>query len=99
MKNKVVGAPENRSYIGVDYRQGKWLATLGLQRVDNLYTAVGDTETKEDFLLLNASVTYAVTKAISLWARGENLMAQKYEINLGYPMPRATFMTGVSINL
>jgi hypothetical protein len=29
---------------------------------------------------------------------GENLLAQSYEINLGYPMPRATFMGGVNIN-
>ena len=109
MKNKVVGAPEQRSYAGVEYRQGKWLATLGLQRVENLYTAVGDAETTEDFWLLNASVSYTLyhspatthhsPMSISLWARGENLLAQKYEINLGYPMPRATFMGGISVDL
>ena len=98
MKNPVLAAPEGSTYVGVDYRQGKWIATLGLQRVENLYTAVGNDEKKEDFWLLNASVTYAATRHISLWARGENLLAQKYEINLGYPMPRATFMGGVSIN-
>ena len=98
MKNKIIAAPEATGYLGVDYRQGKWFATLGLQRIENLYTAVGDNETKERFWLLNASVTYAATKALSLWARGENLLAQKYEINLGYPMPRATFMGGVSVN-
>ena len=59
---------------------------------------VGTNETKEDFYLLNASVTYAAMKNVSLWARGENLLAQKYEINKGYPMPRATFMGGVSVN-
>lgn len=69
-----------------------------LQRVEDLYTSVGADETKENFWLLNASVTYAVTHNISLWARGENLLAQKYEINLGYPMPRATFMGGININ-
>jgi iron complex outermembrane receptor protein len=26
------------------------------------------------------------------------LLAQKYEINLGYPMPRATFMGGINVN-
>jgi iron complex outermembrane receptor protein len=98
MKNKVVAAPENTAYLGADYRQGKWLATLGLKYIGNLYTAVGDAETKESFWLLNASVTYAISHNISLWARGENLLAQKYEINLGYPMPRATFMGGVSLN-
>ena len=98
MKNKVVAAPEGMGYLGVDYHEGKWFATLGLQRIEDLYTAVGDAETKENFWLLNASVTYALARNISLWVRGENLLAQKYEINLGYPMPRATFMGGVSLN-
>ena len=49
-------------------------------------------------MLLDASVTYAASRNINLWARGENLLAQKYEINYGYPMPRATFMGGVSVN-
>jgi iron complex outermembrane receptor protein len=98
MKNKIVAAPEATCYLGIDYHHDKWLATLGAQYVNHLYTSVGDNETKENFCLLNASVTYAATKALSLWVRGENLLAQKYEINLGYPMPRATFMGGVSVN-
>ena len=98
MKNKIIAAPEGMGYIGIDYHQGKWLATFGLQDFENLYTAVGANETKEGARLLNASVTYAVTRNLSLWVRGENLLAQKYEINLGYPMPRATFMGGLNIN-
>lgn len=98
MKNKIVAAPEATCYLGADYHYDKWMATLGVQYVNHLYTAVGDNETKENFCLLNASITYAATKALSLWVRGENLLAQKYEINLGYPMPRATFMGGVSVN-
>ena len=97
MKNKIVAAPESTYYLGADYHHDKWLATLGVQYVNHLYTAVGDNETKENFCLLNASVSYAATKALSLWVRGENLLAQKYEVNLGYPMPRATFMGGVSV--
>jgi iron complex outermembrane receptor protein len=99
MKNKIIAAPEFTGYLGLNYRQDKWLATLGLQHINNLYTAVGDNEQKESFWLLDASVTYAVTRNVSLWVRGENLLAQKYEINLGYPMPRATFMAGVSVSL
>ena len=98
MKNKVVAAPESTGFLGVDFHKGKWQATMGLMNIENLYTAVGDTETTEDVWLLDASVTYALTKGVSLWARGENLLAQKYEINLGYPMPRATFMGGVSVH-
>ncbi len=106
MKNKVIAAPEGTGYVGVDFHSapsksdgsGKWLASLGLQRVENLYTSVGANETKEDFWLLNGSVTYAATRNISLWVHGENLLARRYEINQGYIMPRATFMGGVNVN-
>ncbi|MDE7128918.1 MAG: TonB-dependent receptor, partial [Alistipes sp.] len=35
---------------------------------------------------------------LSLFVRAENLLAQRYEINAGYPMPRATVMAGIDIN-
>ena len=98
MKNKIVAAPEATGYLGIDYHQNKWLATLGIQSIANLYTAVGAAEQKENFWLVNASVTYAATRNLSLWVRGENLLAQKYEIILGYPMPRATFTGGINLN-
>ena len=34
---------------------------------------------------------------LSLWARGENLLAQSYQIIAGYPMPRATAMGGIEL--
>ena len=98
MKNKIIAAPEATVYIGTDFHKDKWYASLGIQHIANLYTEVGTKETKENIWLLNANVTYAATKNVSLWARGENLLAQKYEINAGYPMPRVTFMGGVSVN-
>lgn len=98
MANKIVAAPEYKGFLGIDYRAGRWTVNTGLQYVASLYTAIGENEQTEDFCLLNATVGYALTKGINLWARGENLLAQRYEINLGYPMPRATFMGGVNIN-
>lgn len=97
MKNKIVAAPEGSAYLGIDFHKCKWMATLGLQHIENLYTDVA-TDTKNDFTLLNASVTYAATKNVSLWLSGENLLAKRYEINLGYPMPKATFMGGVNLH-
>ena len=98
MENKIVAAPEYKGFLGANFHKNRWTANAGLQFISNLYTEVGDNETKENFCLLNASVSYALTKACSLWVRGENLLAQSYEINLGYPMPRATFMGGVNLN-
>jgi outer membrane cobalamin receptor len=40
---------------------------------------------------------YRLSESISLQARGENLLNQKYEINAGYPMPGATVMLGINI--
>lgn len=98
MEHKIVAAPEYKGFLGANYHKNRWTAIAGLQFISNLYTEVGDQETKENYCLLNASVSYALTKACSLWVRGENLLAQSYEINLGYPMPRATFMGGVNLN-
>ena len=100
MKNPVIAAPTYKGFLGVDYKYNKnFLVCLGLQYVNGLYTAVGQDETKENFCLLNIAVSYNFNNTISLWARGENLLAQKYEINLGYPMPKATFMGGLQINI
>ena len=98
MEHPVIAAPTYKGFIGANYNCCRWTVVAGLQYISGLYTAVGDQEQKEDFCLLNASVTYNVVKGLSLWLRGENLLAQSYEINLGYPMPRATFMVGINWN-
>lgn len=98
MKNPVVAAPDYKGFLGADYHCNKLTVNAGLQYIGGLYTAVGNDEQKENFCLLNLSVSYALTRNLALWARGENLLAQSYEINLGYPMPRATVMGGVNVN-
>ena len=95
MENPVVAAPEYKGFLGANYHCCRWSIVAGLQYVNSLYTAVGDEEQKEDFVLLNATVSYQLLKELTLWARGENLLAQRYEYNLGFPMPRATFMAGI----
>ncbi len=99
MKNPVVAAPTYKGFLGADYRHQRLSASAGLHYIHGLYTAVGNIESKEHFCLLNASVSYLVVKNLSLWLRGENLLAQRYEINRGYPMPRATFMAGIKVML
>lgn len=98
MENAVVAAPTYKGYLGADFTLNRWAVTVGLQYISDLYTAVGDNEQKESFCLLNASVAYNIDKGVSLWMRGENLLAQHYEINQGYPMPRATFMGGINVS-
>ena len=98
MENPVVAVPTYKGFLGANFNYQKWSIIAGLQYINGLYTAIGDTEAKENFCLLNATVNYALFKNVGLWLRGENLLAQSYEINQGYPMPRATFMGGVNID-
>ena len=98
MEHPVVAAPKYKGFYGVKYSYSRLSIVSGLQFINGLYTSVTENdEQKEDFELLSVTVNYALTKSVGLWVRGENLLAQSYEINLGYPMPRATFMGGVNI--
>ena len=97
MENPVVAAPKHKLYAGAAFSQGRWNVSTGLQYIAGLYTAVNP-DTTEDFLLWNVRASFCVAKWLDIWVRGENLLAQKYEINAGYPMPRATVMGGFNIN-
>ena len=97
MHRPVVAAPEYKGFLGARLDYHKWTVVTDIQYLHGLYTSVGDVERKESFCLLNATVSRPVVKNVTLWIRGENLLAQRYEVNLGYPMPRATFLAGVNV--
>ena len=99
MVHHVIAAPEYKGYLGATWHSGKWLITGGLQQLAGLFTDVSGNGTKENATLLHATVNYQVLKNLGIWVKGDNLLAQKYEINAGFPMPRATFMGGVNIRL
>ena len=73
------------------------LPISGVQYIRGLITRA-EPETRDDFVLWNATVSFRVTRWLELFARGENLLAQRYEINAGYPMPRATALGGVNLH-
>lgn len=96
MDNPVLGAPEHKFYAGAMFSKNRWTVSTGLQYVANLYTNVDHVQT-EDFILWNINGSFKVTEWFDIWARGENLLAQRYEINAGYPMPKATIMAGINV--
>ena len=97
MKSPVIAAPEHKLYAGANFTKGRWNVSSGIQYIAGLYTAVGDNSQTEDFVLWNVRGSFRATEWLSVWARGENLLAQRYEINAGYPMPKATFEGGVHL--
>lgn len=97
MAHPVIAAPEHKLYAGANFSQGRWNVSTGLQYIAGLYTQTDPAVTK-DFVLWNVRASFRATRWLDIWARGENLLAQRYEINAGYPMPRATVMAGVNLN-
>ena len=98
MDTPIDGAPEGKLYIGANYHNAKWSVSAGLQNVSGLYVATGDNPQKENFTLLNATVSYKVLPWMSVFAKGDNLLAERYQTYAGFPMPKATFMGGVNID-
>ncbi len=102
-KQQVVAAPKYKGFLGADFRLHRLAVNAGLQYISGLgLDSTGDgiaDKQEKDFVLLNMSVNYHLNNIVTLWANGENLLAQRYQINYGYPMPRATFMAGVNVRL
>ena len=97
MKNVILASPEHKLYAGVDFKKGRWSASTGVQYIAGLYTAL-EPLAKENYLLWNVRGAFRVANGFELYVKGENLLNQHYEINLGFPMPGATVMGGVNIN-
>lgn len=103
METPVIGAPENKLYLGGSYTNNGLHVSTGLQYINGLYSVVNANDPtqdkKENFLLWNARVSYQLTDMVQLWVNGDNLLNTKYQINDGYPMPGIAFMAGFNLTL
>lgn len=98
MENPVLASPRHKLNIGADFTKGRWNASTGIQYVNGLCTDL-DAGTEEDFILWNLQCSFRILDWLSVYVKGENLLAQEYEIMAGYPMPRASAIAGVSIEM
>ena len=98
MDTPIVGAPEGKLYIGANYHSEKWTVSAGLQNISGLYITTDANAQKENFTLLNATVSYKVLPWMAIFAKGDNLLAERYQTYDGFYMPKATFMGGVNID-
>lgn len=88
----ILAAPKNKLFAEVGYTPGNWQFSVDAMSVWDVYTE----QTTESYALLNAraAYTFRFSKPLTLFVKGENLTATKYQINYGFPMPRATVMAG-----
>ena len=97
MKYPVVAAPEHKLYAGARYIVGRWALATDVQLLRGLITQTSPL-TEENVLLWNCDLGFTLARQCRLYLRAENILAQRYEINAGYPMPRATLHGGVKLS-
>jgi iron complex outermembrane receptor protein len=70
-----------------------------MQHVQKLYTQITPTAQSENYTIFNSKAAYRISKFVEVFAKGENLLNQKYSINFGYPMPGVLVFGGVQLHL
>ncbi|WP_085536091.1 TonB-dependent receptor plug domain-containing protein [Massilibacteroides vaginae] len=96
----LLAAPKNQFFAGITYAPGRFNFHLNTQSISGLYTNAEKNTDKESYTLLNARAAYRFgtrDKGANIFVKGENLTAARYEINQGFPMPKAIFMGGVEV--
>ncbi len=101
LKKPVVAAPRQQLNISTNYKYKIWDLNVGVQYIEQLYTAVSAKPTvphiiQPEYLLLNARVACTPIKNLQLFVAGNNLLNKAYQINNGYPMPGINFNGGVN---
>lgn len=92
-ETEIVGAPKNKLFGEVSFTPGRWQFALDVLSIWRLQTE----KSIENYALLNAKAAYTfpLSTPLTVFVKGENLTAARYQINYGFPMPKATVMAGV----
>ena len=102
----VESAPEHKLFVSASYTHPRWGAMLSVQHINGLYLASGSDAPQEQYTLLNLEAHYnfqlckaATWRRLTIFAKGENLLAQRYQTYQGFYMPRATAFGGIRLQL
>lgn len=92
---RIVGAPQNKLFGEISFTPGQWQFSLDAMGVWSL----NNEESKQSYGLVNARAAYtlAMRTPLTLFVKGENLTAARYQINYGFPMPKVTVMAGLEL--
>lgn len=98
----LLAAPRHKAFAGATYTPGRFSLNVSLQVVSRLYTrlpsAGQSAALQNNYTLLGARAAYRfgpADRGINLFVKGENLTADRYTINYGFPMPRALVFGGL----
>jgi outer membrane receptor protein involved in Fe transport len=103
----LLAAPRHQLFAGVNYSFSRFRMATNAQYISGLYSYIHNPmqsqfqgeDIIQNYLLLNASLSYKVLRFAEIFISGKNLLDQTYQINNGYPMPGAHFMSGVGFKI
>jgi outer membrane cobalamin receptor len=99
MKSPVYATPKYHLFISGNYHPGKFQFMTSLQHVNHLDTDPSANTSYQTYVLLNSKISYRVWKFAELFLSAENILNQKYENNIYYPMPGITMFGGMKLRL
>ena len=95
----LTAAPAHKLCFAPTFSKGRLLVGSSLKWISGLYTSTQGAGHKTCFLLWDMRAAWQLQRNLRLFARGDNLLARRYEINAGHPMPRATVMAGIEFRI
>lgn len=93
----VVAAPRQKINFIINYAYKIYTVNISAQKIERLYTSVNPVKIT-NYTLINARINAKPSRNIEVFATGNNLLNQEYEINYGYPMPKANFNVGLILS-
>ena len=97
MKSPVYATPKHHLFLSCNYRLKKWQFMSSIQYVNHLDTDPSVKVSFQNYTLFDSKISYQVRKYAELFISAENILNQKYENNLYYPMPGITAFGGVKM--
>jgi len=99
MSKIYTGAPVHKGWLGAKWTCGRFSANIGAMGIAGLYLTTGEEAKTSNYVDLSLRLAYKLTDNFSLFARGMNLLNDKYETMDGFPEAGITAIAGLSINL
>jgi outer membrane cobalamin receptor len=99
MKSPVYATPKYHLFLSGNYHPGKFQFMTSVQYVNHLDTDPSANTSYQTYVLLNSKISYIVWKFAELFLSAENILNQKYENNIYYPMPGITMFGGMKLRL
>jgi vitamin B12 transporter len=101
--SRLIRVPRHIVALGIDMKPAEKLTVSATANIVRDTLGVSPTFTQDyildDYVLLNAKATYAVSESLSIYVRGVNLLNDEYQTVRGYGTSDRAFYAGLNLKL